>query len=482
MKRLPLSLLAHWAGGELHGEDLVVEAISNDTRALSSGSLYIALRGERYDGHDFAHDAARRGASALLVERAVAVDLPQIVVADSPLALASIACRIQKGRATRVVAITGSNGKTSVKALVQSILQRAGSSYFNPGNRNNEIGLPLSVIDAPDDADFAVYEMGAGKPGDIAYLTDIAAPDVALVNNIASAHLERMGSLLGIAETKGAIYTALSATGVAVINADDAFAEYFAQRAGGRRILRFGLESTADVTARDINASGGGSRFVLIAPQGEIAVTLPLPGRHSVLNALAAASLALACGVPLATIAEGLAAVEPVPGRQIAHTLRSGAVLIDDSYNANPGSLDAAIDTLAAAGGEAWLVLGDMRELGADGEALHAEAGRRAKAAGIRRLYTLGALSAAAAGAFGEGARSFESHAALTEALRRDLQFPVGGASAPTAVASDRVGAEAPPTIANANLRVLVKGSRGSAMDRIVTALRSTEEGASHVA
>jgi len=465
MKRLPLSLLAHWASGELRGEDILVDTLTNDTRSLMPGSLYVAIRGERFDGHDFAYDAAMRSASALLVDHAVEVDLPQIIVADTQTALGRIAASLQLDRGSKVIAITGSNGKTSVKALTQAILQRAGNSYVNPGNRNNEIGLPLAVIDAPDDADFAIYEMGAGKPGDIAYLTDIVTPDVALVNNIASAHLERMGSLLGIAQTKGAIYTALSADGVAVINADDAFAEYFAELAAGKRILRFGLDASADVSARGITALDGragaeGSHFVLVTPQGEATVSLSLPGRHNVLNALAAATLALACGVAPTTIAEGLADSRPVPGRQVARTLASGAVLIDDSYNANPGSLVAAIDALAAAGGEAWLVLGDMRELGPEGEALHADVGRKAKSAGIRRLYTLGPLSAAAASAFGEGARSFESHAALIDALRVDLQQFAQ-----------------PQT-----LRCLVKGSRGSAMDRIVTALLSTGEGASHAA
>ncbi|MET0655495.1 MAG: UDP-N-acetylmuramoyl-tripeptide--D-alanyl-D-alanine ligase [Pseudoxanthomonas sp.] len=460
MKRLPLSLLAHWANGELRGEDILVDTLANDTRSLMPGSLYVALRGERFDGHDFTYDAAMRNAGALLVDHAVEVDLPQIIVADTQRALADIASNLQLDRGGKVVAITGSNGKTSVKTLVQAILQRAGNSYVNPGNRNNEIGLPLAVIDAPDDADFAIYEMGAGKPGDIAYLTDIVIPDVALVNNVASAHLERLGSLLGVAQTKGAIYSALPAGGVAVINADDAFAEYFAGLAAGKRILRFGLEASAEVTARDIVAGAEGSRFLLVTPVGEARVALALPGRHNVLNALAAASLALACGVALTTIVEGLADSKPVPGRQVSRVLPNGAVLIDDSYNANPASLAAAIDTLAAAGGEAWLVLGDMRELGGEGEALHADAGRKAKAAGIGRLYTLGPLSAAAARAFGEGARSFDSHAALAEALRLDLKQLAQ-----------------PQT-----LRCLVKGSRGSAMDRIVNALLSTGEGASHAA
>lgn len=447
MNRLPLSMIAHWAGGELHGEDAMIDAVSNDTRTLGVGSLYVALRGERFDGHDFANDAAARGASGLLVERALAdIDLPQVVVENSELALAKIAAALQQGRSGKVVAITGSNGKTSVKSLIVSILQRAGETYFNPGNRNNEIGLPLAAIDAPDSAEFFVYEMGAGKPGDIAYLTAIARPDVSLVNNIAPAHIERMGSLLGIAETKGAIYADLADDGVAAINADDAFAEYFAGLAKGQRIIRFGLENSADVTARGIRLREDGSDFRLVTPQGEADVVMRMPGRHNVLNALAAASLALGCGVPLATIAEGLSAAEPVKGRLILHALANGAVLIDDSYNANPGSLNAAIDTLAAGGGENWLVLGDMRELGPEGEALHADAGRRAKSAGIARLYALGELSAAAARAFGEGGRTFDSHEALAAALRADL----GGGNAP---------------------RVLVKGSRGSAMDRIVTAL-----------
>src|SRR5690606_22933857 len=230
MNRLPLSLIAHWAGGELHGEDVPVDAIAHDTRALVPGSLYLALRGERFDGHDFAADALARGAVALLVERRLELDVPQVLVEDSERALARIAAGMQRDRRATVVGITGSNGKTSVKTLVLSVLSQAGRAYANPGNRNNEIGLPLAVIEAPEDADFAIYEMGAGKPGDIAYLTAIATPDVSLVNNIAAAHLERMGDLLGVATTKGAIYAALPAGGTAVVNADDAFGNWFEQQ------------------------------------------------------------------------------------------------------------------------------------------------------------------------------------------------------------------------------------------------------------
>ena len=456
MKPIRLAQVARWCGGRLHGDDAEVDAVSTDTRTLAADGrrvLFVALRGENFDGHEHVANAAARGAVAALVEREVDAPVAQVVVADSERALGAFAHALQAERRAKVLTVTGSNGKTSVKSLLLSILAHAGKAYANPGNRNNEIGLPLAVIDAPDDADFAVYEMGAGKPGDIAYLTGIARPDVALVNNIAAAHLERMGSLLGVADTKAAIYDALPADGVAVVNADDAFAPYFCERAKDRRIIRFGLDASADVTARGIAADAEGSRFVLATPAGEISVQLALAGRHSVRNALAAASMALGTGVPLEAIRAGLEEARAVAGRLVRHRLGNGALLIDDSYNANPGSLDAAIDTLAAAGGEAWLVLGDMRELGDDAAALHAAAGRRAKAAGIARLYALGELSAATVEAFGAGARHFDSHEALSEALRADVRGDV---------------------------RILVKGSRGSAMDRVVAAL--LDGGSKHAA
>jgi UDP-N-acetylmuramoyl-tripeptide--D-alanyl-D-alanine ligase len=454
MRPLRLSEIAAMTAGRVVGEDVVVERLLTDTRALAhvapgdrARGLFVALKGANFDGHDHVPAAQEAGIGAALVSR-VHGDLPQVHVGDTQLALADLARGLQASRATKLVAITGSNGKTSVKTLTLAILEAAGRTYSTPGNRNNEIGLPLAVIDAPDDAQFAVYEMGAGAPGDIAYLTAIARPDVSVVNNIGPAHLERMGSLLGIADTKAAIYDALPADGVAVINADDAFAPYFAERAAGRRHIRFGLENTADVTARDIALVDEGSRFVMLTPQGEAAIELAMPGRHNVRNALAAASLALGAGVDLPTIVRGLNAARPVAGRLVTHRLPNGATLIDDSYNANPASLAAAIDTLAAQTGASWLVLGDMRELGPEGASLHAQAGERAKAAGIARLYTLGPLSASAAEAFGAGARHFDTHEALADALRADL-------------ASD--------------IRVLVKGSRGSAMDRIVAALLPAE-------
>ena len=440
-----LAFIAHATGGRLVGADRMVDAVATDTRALPGGdALFIALKGEQFDGHAHVQAAIDGGCVAALVARELAIDAPQVVVADTERALAAFAAAVQRERSTTVLAITGSNGKTSVKTLLLSILQQVGSAYASPGNRNNEIGLPLAVLDAPDDARFAVYEMGAGKPGDIAYLTAIARPDVALVNNIAPAHLERMGSLLGVAETKGAIHDALPADGVAVVNADDSFAPSFIERAQGRRVLRFGIDAAAELQARDIQLAANGARFVLAAPTGDIAIALPMPGRHNVRNALAAAAMAIAVGASLEQVRAGLESVQPVAGRLVAHALRSGAVLVDDSYNANPGSLAAGIDTLARSGDEAWLVLGDMRELGADEVALHVQAGQQAKAAGIVRLFALGDLSAHAVAAFGDGAMAFETHAALADALATDLRPGV---------------------------RVLVKGSRSSAMDRVVKAL-----------
>jgi UDP-N-acetylmuramoyl-tripeptide--D-alanyl-D-alanine ligase len=470
-----LARIAQAVNGLLVGDDRTIDALITDTRKLeadiSASMLFVAIKGENFDGNDYVAQAAARGARAALVSRQADIAIPQIVVADTERALADLAAAVQRNRRARVVAITGSNGKTSVKALTQAIFERAGTTYATPGNRNNEIGLPLAVLDAPEDAEFAIYEMGTGKPGDIAYLTRIAPPDIALVNNVAPAHLERMGSLLEIANTKAAVYDDLSVAGVAAINADDAFAPYFAERAHGHRLIRFGLESIAEVTARDIELDADGSRFVLVVPQGEAQISLAMSGRHNVLNALAATALALGADIALPIIAAGLNAARPVAGRLNTHRLADGVTLIDDSYNANPGSLKAAIDTLASSGGERWLVLGDMRELGEDAASLHAEVGRRAKASGISRLYALGELSAATADAFGEGGAIFENHAAVADALRADLATFAGKAGAP------------------AVLRILVKGSRGSAMDRIVKDLLMNDSpahgaggGESHVA
>ncbi|GAA0714125.1 UDP-N-acetylmuramoyl-tripeptide--D-alanyl-D-alanine ligase [Dokdonella soli] len=444
MLNLHLSDIAQWTGGQLRGADCTIEAVSTDTRTLGAGMLFVALKGEHHDAHDFAANARERGAAALLVSRELPVDLPQVIVADTQVALGETARAMRARRRVRVIGITGSNGKTTVKTLVASILARHGRTHVNAGNLNNEIGLPLTLLAMPADSEYTVLEMGAGKPGDIAYLAAIAQPDVALVNNVAAAHLERMGTLQGVAETKGAIYRALPADGVAVINADDAFADYFAVLAAPRRVLRFGLLRRADISANldpEANAAG---RFRLLTPAGNTEIALPLPGRHNVMNALAASTIAIALGVPLATIRAGLEAVPNVSGRLLRREHASGAIVIDDSYNANPGSFAAAIATLAGEPGERVLVMGDMAELGTDAERLHADIGALAKRSGIRHLRAVGRLSRAAVDAFGGGAEHYADQAALIDALRGELR---GG------------------------VVLLVKGSRSSAMDRVVRAL-----------
>jgi UDP-N-acetylmuramoyl-tripeptide--D-alanyl-D-alanine ligase len=452
---LRLQTVATWTRGLRNGPDVPLAGVSTDTRKIAPGDLFVALVGEKYDAHDFVAQAKKAGAAAALVARRVDVDLPQVIVADTERALGDLASAVRGERRARVIGITGSNGKTTVKTLTASIIKRHDvHTHVNPGNLNNEIGLPLTLIAMPPDTAYAVLEMGAGKPGDIAYLAAIARPEIGLVNNIASAHLERMLTVEGIAQTKGAVYEALPADGTALINADDAFAGYFTGLAGTRRILRFGFAKGSDVTALDLRL-GERSAFTLATPAGRIAIDLPLPGRHNVSNALAAASIALALDVPLATIRDGLEQAPTVAGRLVRHVGVDGWTLIDDSYNANPGSTAAAIATLALEHGEAWLVLGDMKELGADGERLHADIGALAKASGIARLFTVGSLSRAASRAFGAGATHYENQSDLIETLRREL---------------------AP------GVRCLVKGSRSSAMDRVVAAVLGNGGGNTHAA
>jgi UDP-N-acetylmuramoyl-tripeptide--D-alanyl-D-alanine ligase len=449
---MQLSTIAMWTHGRLLGDDAAVGGVAIDTRRLKAGDLFAAFKGERVDGHDYLAQAAAAGATGALVSRRVDSPLPQVLVDDVEAALGDLASAVRAQRHARVIGITGSNGKTTVKTLVASILSLHGRTHVSAGSFNNEIGLPLTLLSMPEDAEYAVLEMGAGKPGDIAYLAAIARPDIGLVNIIAPAHLERMGSVEGVAETKGALYQALPADGVAIINADDAFAGFFAGLAGARRVLRFGLEHAADVGADIVEQRADGSRFVLSTHVGDAEVELALPGRHNVANALAAAAVALALEVPLETIVKGLEQARAVAGRLRRVDLPGGATLIDDSYNANPSSMAAAIDTLALAAGERWLVIGDMAELGADARALHAGVGMKAREGGIERLFAVGPLSVAAVEAFGAGGGHFADKASLVAALRAGLH---GGVTC------------------------LVKGSHSAGMDEVARAL---EDAAGHAA
>ncbi|QBB69564.1 UDP-N-acetylmuramoyl-tripeptide--D-alanyl-D-alanine ligase [Pseudolysobacter antarcticus] len=457
MLNLRLSDIARLTGGRLHGADATVQNVATDSRQPQSGAMFIALKGEQFDAHDFVADAQQQGAIAALVGRQLDLPMAQVIVADTERALGAIATFVRAAHNAHVVGITGSNGKTTVKALVASILQRAGRTHVNAGNFNNEIGLPLTVLALPADAEFAVLEMGAGKPGDIAYLAAIAKPQIGLVNNIAAAHLERMGNLQGVATTKGAIYQTLPQDGVAIINADDAFAEFFAGLAGARRIVRFGIEHRADVSA-SVHNLGANSTFTLHTPLGDCEVDLPLSGCHNVMNALAASAIAIALDVPLETIKLGLENAAPVKGRLIRHTSALGWTLIDDTYNANPASTAAAIATLVLQPGEPWLVLGDMKELGADAAQLHAEIGALAQRSGVRRLFGVGELTRSAVNSFGADATHYPDQQSLGDALRREI---------------------------HSGVVCLIKGSRSSAMEKIVTALLSANDathGAQHAA
>ena len=450
MLSLRLREIAVWTRGVLQGADAGVCGVSTDSRTIKRGEVFVALVGERHDGHDHVAEAVARGAAGAVVSRRVEAGIPQVVVADTLHALGDLASAVRAQRDVTVIGITGSNGKTSVKAMTAHILTRHGATHSNAASFNNEIGVPLTLLAMPEDTRYAVLEMGAGKPGDIAYLAAIARPRIGLVNNVGPAHLERMHTLEGIAETKGAMYQALPADGVAVINADDAFAMYFTGLAGARRIMRFGLDAPADVSANDIVLDALGSRFALRTPAGDASVRLPLPGRHNVANAAAAAALAVAVEVPLDAIVAGLETAEAVGGRLLRRESSQGWTLFDDSYNANPGSALAAVATLALQPGERWLALGDMGELGPDSAALHARVGQAAREQGIARVYTVGKLAGHAADAFGTDARVFPDQAALIAALRRDLR---------------------------AGVSLLVKGSHASHMENVVAALLDDGKG-----
>ncbi|MBL0042625.1 MAG: UDP-N-acetylmuramoyl-tripeptide--D-alanyl-D-alanine ligase [Xanthomonadales bacterium] len=461
MIRMSLAELASLIGARLHGGDRVFAGVVADSRKLESGQLFIALRGERVDGHDFVAEVAARGAAAAVVERVIDAALPQLVVANVEQALAAIA-RVWRARCrATVIAITGSNGKTTLKTLTHSILARAGRCHVNPGNLNNEIGLPLSLCALATDADFAVCEMGAGKPGDIAYLMGIAAPQIGIVNNVGAAHLERLGSTRGVAETKGAVYAGLPSDGIAVINADDDFASYFRGLAGKRAIVTFALDRAADVRGQILASDTASQRLVIDTRAGSISLTLSLTGRHNALNALAATALALAAGATLDQVRLGLETAHAVSGRLVRKPLVMGATLIDDSYNANPASMRAAIDTLQLQPSPRWLVVGDMKELGSEGPTLHHGIGAYARERGIERLYAVGELSRDACAGFGAAARHFDSQQHLIDALRAEL---------------------------GAGVTLLIKGSRSSAMDRVANAMLANgtpsgnDTGGSHAA
>jgi len=450
---LPLRLqeAAARLNGEWSGDDAAFfTAVSTDTRQLLPGALFVALIGPNFDGHHFVAVARERGACAALVSQPVDDPLPQLRVADTRLALGQLAATWRSRFRRPLIALTGSNGKTTLKEMIAAILRVRGPVLATEGNLNNDIGVPLTLLQLNGEHAYAVIEMGANHPGEIAYLTDLARPDVAIINNAGPCHLEGFGDVAGVARGKGEIFQGLGPNGAAIINRDDRYADYWLDLNPGRRIVDFGLDQLATISGQLLDAMT--NHFRLVTDAGQVEIRLPVPGRHNVRNALAAAAAALTVGATLTEVRQGLESLRGVGGRMQRLSGRHGGVVIHDAYNANPASLAAALQAVSAELGHKWLVLGDMWELGPTADALHAQSGQEARAAGFERLYALGEHSRAAVQAFGCGGEHFATMETLLAALDHGI----------------KTGGEPP--------LVLVKGSRGMRMERVVLALAAPGE------
>jgi len=444
-------------GAKTRGADATFLSVSTDSRTLARGALFVALRGERFDGHRFLSGARERGAAAAMVDEeskstAEGARLPLLIVADTKVSLGSLAAKWRAGFDVPLIAVTGSNGKTTVKEMIAAILRAHFGTervLATEGNLNNDIGLPLTLLRLRDSHRAAVIEVGMNHPGETATLAAIASPTVALVNNAQREHQEFMKDVAAVAREHASVFGALRPGGVAVINADDGSAGYWRGQLAGRRVRDFGIDRPAQVSGRRIS----GSQIEMRAPEGEASIEFHADGRHNVLNACAAAASALAAGASLDAVAKGLSAFRPVGGRMQRLALRSGASLIDDSYNANPDSVRAAIEVLAAESATKFLLLGDMGEVGERGVEFHEEIGRYARERGIDHLYATGELCRAAVAAFGKGARHFVSVDELIAAAQAEVL---------------------------SNAAALVKGSRFMRMERVVQALASEPPKGAH--
>ena len=450
---IALREISRVVNGQLYGEDGIVESFSIDSRKMPEQGMFVALKGERVDGHDYAELAANQGAVAALVERQLdEANIPQVVVADARQALIDLASHWRKQFSGKLIAITGSNGKTTVKEMVASILSQCGPTLATQGNLNNDLGVPLTLLRLrPDVHQYAVIEMGANHVGEIAHLCQIAQPEISLINNVGAAHLEGFGSIEDIVIAKSEIYAGLKANGVAVINGDDAHKNEFINNAAGHPQIIFSCHESADVMGERLSVSTRGRQTLLLKTASEtVEVDLPLLGQHNFHNAVAAAAVSLTAGAGLDAVKQGLEMIKPVPGRLNVKAGVGGCVVIDDTYNANPSSCQAAIEVLAAYSGKKIFVLGDMGELGEDACALHKQVGQQAFDKGIDEMYGVGQLSHAAVDAFpvGRGYRFAGSsdaiHALLTQAKKETI--------------------------------ILVKGSRFMKMERIVEAITERDK------
>ncbi len=454
---LSLSALAAAIGARLSGVDAQVEHVSTDSRNVGRGALFVALRGERFDGHAFVQAALQGGAAAAMVDEASQLartlpTAPLIIVDDTKRALAAFARWWRAQYTLPLIAVVGSNGKTTVKEMIAAILrEQFGAEHVlaTEGNLNNDIGLPLTLLRLRESHRVGVVELGMNHPGETALLAAIAQPTIGLINNAQREHQEFMKSVADVAAEHGALIATLPDYGAAILNADDAFAGYWRGAAGSRPIRDFGLNAHAMVTGRF--APGIASTDVeIVLPEGVATAILHIPGLHNVPNALAAAAAASAAGATPHAIGAGLSAFRPAKGRLQVLQLASGATLVDDTYNANPDSVRAAIDILAGADRPRVLILGDMGEVGAEGPKYHDEVGAYAKARGVDHLLAIGAAARDAVGAFGRGAEHFDEIDALASRAR---------------------------ALARGGATVLVKGSRFMRMERVVSALRGQAQG-----
>ena len=443
-----LSTAAEFMNGALHGDDRAFQGVSTDTRSLQSGELFVALSGPNYDGRDYVDLAREKGAAGAVVGSTVESDIAQITVDDTKLALGQLGASWRDQQSATVVGITGSNGKTTLKELTAACLSHVAPTLATQGNLNNDIGMPLMLLRIDATHRYAVLEMGANHAGEIAYLTSLARPDIVVITNAGAAHLEGFGSIEGVAHAKAEILQGESRPDFAILNADDEYFGYWQSFVSDISWLSFGLSETADIRADEITVDKGLTRFLLHIGETAVPVSLPLAGRHNVLNACAAAAIASALGVEPDDIAGALESVSPVTGRLQTVEGLHGATIFDDSYNANPVSVVAAGEYLASLSGENWVVFGDMKELGEDEQQLHREIGQALSRAGVDRLFATGELGRDTAEAFGDGASWFETVDELAETVLKDL---------------------------TGSVNVLVKGSRSMRMERVVEVLRAPE-------
>lgn len=440
-----LSDIAKIIQGKLNGEDNKASAFSIDSRELLPGEVFIALKGQQYDGHNFLKDICDKKAAGAIVSTPMSLPIPTIQVNDTIIALGQIAASHRRRFNLPIIAVTGSCGKTTTKSMIANILHHMGATLAPIKSFNNSIGVPLTLLQLTEQHHYAVIEMGANHIHEIGYLSSLAQQTVALVTNVAPAHLEGFGSIEGVAKTKGEIYQALPANGIAILNADDAFLNQWQQIVAGKTTLTFSTKKKADIFANNIKLDAQGkTSFTVHYPKGTVEIALPLLGVHNVNNALAAIAATVAVGASEEAIVKGLTHLAPVNNRLVRCKGLADASVIDDTYNANPLSVKAALEMLSNMGGERIFVLGDMAELGDQAEKFHAEVGVQARQLGIDKLYACGKLSQLAASAFGNHGFHFPDQQGMIAAIRAEL---------------------------HPNATVLIKGSRSSRMEHVVEAI-----------